>query len=157
MKNAWPCITVIVFNLTAAALICAVHSPGVSRYILGILMLNMIMYECYYVITKLFFRLRTDNWRENEGIRPICFLYLIMSFVFLGIAGYFFGKELKTTAETASQSRNLNADCSFMMFDNHDLWHFFSAAGLYQHFMFLLTLEDCNTDFMKDRKMIRAF
>jgi hypothetical protein len=28
------------------------------------------------------------------------------------------------------------------MYDNHDIWHFFSAAGLFFSFMFLLTLDD---------------
>ena len=39
-----------------------------------------------------------------------------------------------------------NYECILMFFDNHDMWHFTSALGLFFTFMWLLTLEDNNTD-----------
>ena len=36
-----------------------------------------------------------------------------------------------------------NADCRFLDFyDGHDLWHFFSAAGIFMAFLALLTVDD---------------
>ena len=81
----------------------------------------------------------------------------MMSLGFMLGACYFFAKELKTSAGTPAESRNKNADCALLIFDNHDIWHFLSAAGLYQHFMFLLTLEDYNIGYMKDRRLITVF
>jgi len=102
-------------------------------------------------------RLRKEKWRENEGIRVITMIYLTMSLMFMVGACYFFVKELKTSAGTPAESRNLNDNCALLIFDNHDLWHFLSAAGLYQHFMFLLTLEDYNVRYLKKRKFIEVF
>ena len=64
--------------------------------------------------------------------------------MFMLSAVYFFAKELKTSAGTPAESRNLNDVCAILIFDNHDLWHFLSAAGLFYLFMFILTLEDYN-------------
>ena len=109
------------------------------------------------IVLIICFRLRKKNWQENEGIRLITFCYLFLSLVFMCIAYYFFSAELKTSAGTAAESRNLNQECSLLIFDNHDLWHFFSAAGLSQHFMFLLTLEDYNIRYLKKREKILVF
>ena len=39
--------------------------------------------------------------------------------------------------------RNLNEVCEFLnFFDNHDMWHFISATGLFTAFIFLLTIDD---------------
>jgi hypothetical protein len=36
-----------------------------------------------------------------------------------------------------------NGDCKLMDFyDGHDLWHFFSAAGIFMAFLALLTVDD---------------
>lgn len=152
-----PCMFVILINILMAAFFAISQRPGVSRYLLAILMINMMCYEVYYVSRKVHLRLRVDNWRENEGIRPITVVYLLMSMVFMAGACYFFIKELKTSAGSAAESRNKNDECTLLIFDNHDMWHFLSAAGLYQHFMFLLTLEDYNISYMKQRNFITVF
>ncbi len=42
-----------------------------------------------------------------------------------------------------AESRNLNEPCSYMgFFDNHDLWHFTSAAAIFMAFLALLTVDD---------------
>ncbi len=43
-------------------------------------------------------------------------------------------------------SRDKNGPCAFFFFDNHDIWHFCSAGGLFFNFMMILTLEDENLD-----------
>jgi len=152
-----PCMFVILINILMATFFAISQRPGVSRYLLAILMINMMCYEVYYVCRKIHLRMRVSNWRENEGIRPITLVYLLMSMVFMAGACYFFIKELKTSAGTAAESRNKNDECTLLIFDNHDMWHFLSAAGLYMHFMFLLTLEDYNISYMKQRKFITVF
>ena len=50
----------------------------------------------------------------------------------------------------------MNELCQYMdFFDNHDMWHFFSAAGLFFLFMFILTIEDYNKE--KPRNRIPVF
>ncbi len=52
--------------------------------------------------------------------------------------------------------RNLNEPCNWMdFFDNHDMWHFFSATALFLAFIGLLTIDD---DLLYvDRDKIRVF
>jgi cbb3-type cytochrome oxidase subunit 3 len=153
----WPCIFVIILNIFVAIFFAYRRVPGVSRYLLIILMGNMFLYEVWYICNKLRLRLRKKNWQENEGIRFITLCYFFLSILFLGIAYYFFSAELKTSSGTAAESRNLNQECFLLIFDNHDMWHFFSAAGLSQHFMFLLTLEDNNIRYINTRNKFSVF
>merc|ERR1719500_1573708 len=101
VREVIPCIIVIVINILMATFFAISQRPGVSRYLLAILMVNMMCYEGYYVCRKIYLRLRVDNWRENEGIRPITLIYLVMSILFMAGACFFFIKELKTSAGTA--------------------------------------------------------
>ena len=49
----------------------------------------------------------------------------------------------KSTNVTAAESRNLNTECIWGdLYDHHDIWHFFSATGLFFSFVLLLVLDD---------------
>ena len=44
---------------------------------------------------------------------------------------------------TAAESRNKNSECILgKLYDAHDIWHFFSATGLFFGFVLLLVLDD---------------
>ena len=44
---------------------------------------------------------------------------------------------------TPAESRNWNTECFLLDFyDFHDLWHFFSGAGIFMAFMALLNVDD---------------
>ena len=52
--------------------------------------------------------------------------------------------------------RNMNEPCIYMdFFDNHDMWHFFSATALFLAFIFLLTIDD--DLLLEERKNIKVF
>ena len=150
-----PTLLIIFVNIGVAIFIATKRKAGVSRYLLVILMVNMMLYINYYIGHKLYYRLRRKNWHKSEGFRLITMLYLLLMMVMGGGAVYFFAKELKTSAGTAAESRNLNDACFMLIFDNHDMWHFFSAAGLFFLFMFILTIEDYNKE--KPRNRIPVF
>ena len=150
-----PALMVILVNIGVAIFIAMKRKAGVSRYLLVILMANMMLYINYYIGHKLYYRLRRTNWHRSEGFRLITILYFFLMLIMGGGAVYFFAKELKTSAGTAAESRNLNDACFMLIFDNHDMWHFFSAAGLFFLFMFILTLEDYNKE--KPRNRIPVF
>lgn len=76
--------------------------------------------------------MKKDSWLPSEGIRKITLLYGMLSLLFMVGAVIFFIRELKTSAGTAAESRNLNAPCIVLIFDNHDMWHFLSASGQHQ-------------------------
>ena len=105
------------------------RKPGVSRYLLAIMMINMGLYVSFYLWGKMQLRLRKVNWLPSEGIRKITIMYGLLSLLFMMGAVTFFIKELKTSAGTPAESRNLNDYCVFLIFDNHDMWHFLSSSG----------------------------
>lgn len=135
---------VLVVNIAMAFWFFYKRSPGVSRYILAIMMVNMVLYISNYICCKLYYRLRKKNWIPEEGIRWITIIYGLMSVLCMLPAVYFFTTELRSQTQTPAASRNMNQPCLWLIFDNHDLWHFFSAGGLFNLFMFILTLEDNN-------------
>ena len=52
--------------------------------------------------------------------------------------------------------RNKNELCHVLdFFDNHDMWHFFSATALFLAFIFLLTIDD--DLLLTDRNKIEVF
>ena len=150
-----PTLFIILVNVCVAIFIAMKRKAGVSRYLLVILMVNMMLYINYYIGHKLYYRLRCTNWQKSEGFRLITMLYFLLMMILGGGAVVFFLKELKTSAGTAAESRNLNDKCFMLIFDNHDMWHFFSAAGLFFLFMFILTIEDYNKE--KPRNRIPVF
>ncbi|CAB4061961.1 unnamed protein product [Lepeophtheirus salmonis] len=115
-------LVIISVNILLAVYFAFKRKPGVSKYLLSILMINMGLYVGYYICMKLFYRFSKGR--------------LISFFVM----------ELKDSAKSPAESREMNKPCLASFFDNHDLWHFLSAAGLFFHFMMILTLEDENLE-----------
>ena len=137
-------ILILLVNIVMAVFFLYKRKPGVSRYILSIMMVNMVLYIIYYISNKLYYRFKSIDWKPSEGLRIVTCLYGVASLLFMAGAVFFFIKELKTSAGTPAESRNLNDSCFMFIFDNHDMWHFLSASGLFYLFMFILTIEDYN-------------
>ena len=142
-KNV-PTLVLLLLNVVMASFFAAKRKPGVSRYLLIITMSNMIFYVVYYIMRKLFHRCRSRKWIATEGIRKTTSLYGLLALGSMAAAVTLFKFELKSSAVAAAMSRDLNKGCAIGVFNNHDLWHFFSTAGLFFTFMFILTLEDKN-------------
>ena len=83
---------------------------------------------------------------SNEKITWYCWLYFFLAFIFLVSSLHFFEIQERTTTVTAAQSRNMNQECTLMMFDAHDIWHFLSALGILFTLLTVLTIEDNNTN-----------
>ncbi len=137
-------VLVLLFNIVLCFVILWLRKPGVSRYILMIILANMMMYVAYYVYMKCYYRCRCSDYLPNEGLRLTSLVYVLISGIFAGIALYYFTTERKKSAYSPAESRNLNFECEVGIFDSHDMWHFCSSFGLLFMFMFILTLEDNN-------------
>ena len=69
--------------------------------------------------------------------------FAISALVIGAFAGTFYVSRSANRNLSPAESRNLNAECSYMdFFDNHDLWHFTSAAAIFMAFLALLTVDD---------------
>merc|ERR1712061_19333 len=71
MRRLIPTILIILVNIGIVFFIGLKQKAGVSRYLLVILMVNMMLYINYYIGHKLYYRLRCKNWHKSEGFRPI--------------------------------------------------------------------------------------
>jgi len=138
------------------------ESKTISHVLLVILAGNLMGYLFYYVIRKFIEswkrkKLKRQNYRKTDEDdesqskcqKINCFRYHpepVFALLALGlglIAIYFYQERSANRNLFPAESRNLNSECNFLDFyDNHDLWHFFSAAGVFMAFLALLTVDD---------------
>ncbi|XP_046382561.1 SID1 transmembrane family member 1-like [Ischnura elegans] len=105
-----------------------------ASYLLAIFMANLILYLLFYIVMKLFSK-------EKILLQPS--LYIFLSFAAWIASLFFFFHKAISWKLTPAQSRTYNQPCLIMdFFDNHDVWHFLSAASMFFSFMVLLTLDD---------------
>uniref|UniRef100_T1IHB1 SID1 transmembrane family member 1 n=1 Tax=Strigamia maritima TaxID=126957 RepID=T1IHB1_STRMM len=105
-----------------------------ASYLLAIFITNLMMYVGFYIIMKI---------RSKEIILWLPKLYIALSTVTWAFAIYLFFQGNTSWQLSPAQSRAKNRPCILLNFyDDHDVWHFVSAAGLFFSFMILLTLDD---------------
>ena len=115
----------------------------ISKNLLVLFGGNMAVYVMYYILNKYYHAIRDKNY--NETITWLCWMYIILCIICLGVGFKYFTASQKDKSKSPSMSRNLNEECTIWFFDNHDIWHFASAFGIFFAFMALLTMEDNNT------------
>ena len=70
-------------------------------------------------------------------------VFTILAMIMGVVAMFFYTSRNADRNCSAAESRNLNAECPYFdFFDNHDLWHLFSGAGIFMAFQALLTVDD---------------
>ncbi|KAM9628357.1 SID1 transmembrane family member 1 isoform 2-T2 [Morphnus guianensis] len=98
-----------------------------ASYILGIFICNLLLYLAFYIIMKL---------RSSEKLLPIPMFCIVATAVVWAAALYFFFQNLSSWEETPAESREKNRPCILLgFFDDHDVWHFLSAAALFFSFL----------------------
>ncbi len=126
-------LVLLVLNLLLL-IIGAITTPNSSSYILMIFIGNLLVYVIYYLIMKIFHR---------EKLTINVYVYSALAIFSWIIALIFYNNRDTDTTLSPAQSRNLNRECIALdMYDHHDIWHMFSAMGLFQCFMLFLNLED---------------
>ncbi|KAM7180803.1 SID1 transmembrane family member 1 isoform 2-T2 [Macrochelys suwanniensis] len=130
-------VLLIVGNLVnwSFAVFGLVYRPrDFASYMLGIFICNLLLYLAFYIIMKL---------RSSEKLLPIPLFCIVATAVVWAAALYFFFQNLSSWEETPAESREKNRPCVLLgFFDDHDVWHFLSAAALFFSFLVLLTLDD---------------
>ncbi|XP_060125149.1 SID1 transmembrane family member 1 [Zootoca vivipara] len=139
---SWPMYTdrmvlLVVGNLVnwSLAIFGLVYRPkDFASYLLGIFICNLLLYLAFYVIMKI---------RSSERLLLIPLFCIVATAVVWAAALYFFFQNLSSWEETPAESREINRPCILLgFFDDHDVWHFLSAAALFFSFLVLLTLDD---------------
>ena len=131
---------------------------AVSNVLLFIFSANMMGYLFYYCLMKQYYGLKGTRLQNLKGgnrkyelISFRCWVYIILSLIFGIMSVIVFADKERTTKESPSMSRNRNADCQFLFFDKHDIWHFGSALAILFTMMALLTLDENCTDIHWDK------
>ena len=111
-----------------------ISQPNISMFLLMIFIGNLLVYTIYYTAMKAY---------HKEPIRSAPIIYSLLALLCWAPALYFFLDARTNSENTPAESRNYNEKCViFDFYDNHDIWHIFSAGGLFFSFMMLLTLDD---------------
>ncbi len=131
MKKFILSLLVVVVNSVMAIYIVSHKTPGISQYLLVILMANMMLYVAYYCGMKLRYRylhklvtlyipssevavvlmrrfnsIRHSPKYKNEAINVISMCYFLLSAIFMLIGFIFFTIESKNKHMTPAQSRS---------------------------------------------------
>uniref|UniRef100_A0A670JWX7 SID1 transmembrane family member 1 n=1 Tax=Podarcis muralis TaxID=64176 RepID=A0A670JWX7_PODMU len=138
---SWPMYTdrmvlLVVGNLVnwSFAIFGLVYRPkDFASYMLGIFICNLLLYLAFYVIMKL---------RSSERLLLIPLFCIVATAVVWAAALYFFFQNLSSWEETPAESREINRPCILLgFFDDHDVWHFLSAAALFFSFLVRFSLK----------------
>jgi len=138
----------VIFNFVIAIWLSILKwsnpSKTVSDSIFIILGLNLLIYLVFFVLMK---------WRkEPRKANMEALFHAFVSLAFAGIAIGFYLQGNTSRDLTPPESRNLNNECVFMtLFDNHDLWHFFSAGSIFFALVTMLTVDDLWLDEPRDK------
>ena len=114
-----------------------------ASFLLGILIINLLLYTKFYLVMKL---------RHGERILVQPLFYIILSLLTWAGALYYFLSKSTSWVLPPAESRHLNMDCVlFNFYDNHDIWHFLSALSLFLSYMILLCLDDDLTNTPREK------
>uniref|UniRef100_A0A670JTY7 SID1 transmembrane family member 1 n=1 Tax=Podarcis muralis TaxID=64176 RepID=A0A670JTY7_PODMU len=134
---SWPmytvCISPVLFSHLCAIFGLVYRPKDFASYMLGIFICNLLLYLAFYVIMKL---------RSSERLLLIPLFCIVATAVVWAAALYFFFQNLSSWEETPAESREINRPCILLgFFDDHDVWHFLSAAALFFSFLVRFSLK----------------
>ena len=131
-------LIIIIWNLfnLVLSLVTVIFYKDLN-YLEGLLMitiLNTFFFMLLYIALKK---------KYNEHIAVLTYVIMVISAFAWIPALIFFRMKRKNDEESPANSREKNEECSFARFyDEHDMWHFLGAIGLFLTLMMLVTLDD---------------
>jgi hypothetical protein len=123
------------------------HTVDFTDWLLALFVINMLMYFLYYIVCKIYY---------SETIKWYVMILLFIDFGIITTSLLFFSKYVSDKSLSHHESNMLNKPCVlFNYFDYHDIWHMFSAIGLFM-FMIIVYIIDHGLDHV-DRNEIHKF
>eukprot|EP00092_Neocalanus_flemingeri_P003998 GFUD01004304.1.p1 GENE.GFUD01004304.1~~GFUD01004304.1.p1 ORF type:complete len:841 (-),score=194.19 GFUD01004304.1:230-2752(-) len=121
-------------------------AKSLSTPILVIFAINVGIFLSYYMFRKvveIFQNPDGEGTRLRWSMRFFSFIFFLLAVALGMVAMVFYTRRHQSRNSTPPESRNKNELCHVWdFFDNHDMWHFFSATALFLAFIFLLTIDD---------------
>ena len=108
-----------------------------TDWILGLIVINMLLYFCYYLIQKII---------HKEKIQFKIWLWLVIDLIIFALSLVYFINTSYNIFLSPAESKALNKPCIVLeYFDYHDIWHMLSATGLFI-FMNIIYFLDSHID-----------
>lgn len=132
-------LSVIVFCGLNICLTVTMWDSDFATLLLNFLAVNLIYYLVHYVLIKLL--VHREFTLKCRSIQPL--VYLVLFFLVSGVSILYFRIDLTEWRKSAAYSREGNDKCTLWDFyDEHDVWHWYSAVAIFFLYMTLLTMDD---------------
>lgn len=135
-KNREKLIVVVISNLITISMLIygTMNKPSFTIWLLSILISNFSVFLIYYILNKIYYQ---------EEISKFWFISLFFSIICIITSFVFFKNQVKNIDLSPEESRKLNQKCIlFNYWDNHDVWHFLSALGIFILLELLLNIDN---------------
>ena len=115
-----------------------ITKPNFTDWLLGVCIINLIIYFVYYIIQKI---------KNREPISKIVYIWIIVDIIIMILAIIYFFKSVTDKFLTMEESNKLNQPCVlFNYFDYHDIWHILSSLGLFIFMNIVYFLDNKKTE-----------
>lgn len=132
-------ISVIVFCIVNLLQTLNIWVSDFATLLLHFLISNLIYYLLHYVLIKLF--VHREFKLNFRSMQPLVYLVLTIGVSFVALI--YFKIDLTEWRKSAAYSREGNGKCTLWNFyDEHDIWHMYSAVAIFFLYMTLLTMDD---------------
>ncbi len=132
-------LSVILFWLFNILLISDIMTTDFATLLVHFLCVNLGYYLLHYVLIKLL--VHREFTLSIRSLQPL--IYLAISICVFSVALLYFKIDLTEWRKSAAFSREGNGKCVLWSFyDEHDIWHMYSATAIFFFYMTLLTMDD---------------
>jgi len=131
-------ITILNLFTLGTYLWAVITQANFTDWVLGLIIVNMIIYFIYYVIQKI---------RYKEPISLLIAFWLLIDIIVIGLSLVFYLMTSTNIFLTPEESKEMNKPCIiFNYFDYHDVWHILSALGLFIFMNIVFFLDNKTSD-----------
>ena len=131
-------ITILNLFTLGTYLWAVITQANFTDWVLGLIIVNMIIYFIYYVIQKI---------RYKEPISLLIGFWLLIDIIVIGLSLVFYLMTSTNIFLTPEESKEMNKPCIiFNYFDYHDVWHILSALGLFIFMNIVFFLDNKTSD-----------
>ena len=131
-------ILIITLNSCTLAMyiFATITKPNFTDWLLGVCIINLMVYVLYYIIQKI---------QNREKINKLIYIWLLIDGIIMSLSLKFFFMSVTDKFIPMNESNKLNKPCVlFDYFDYHDIWHILSSIGLFI-FMNIIYFMDSKT------------
>ena len=132
-------ILIITLNSCTLAMyiFATITKPNFTDWLLGVCIINLMVYVLYYIIQKI---------QNREKINKLIYVWLLIDGIIMSLSLKFFFMSVTDKFIPMNESNKSNKPCVlFDYFDYHDIWHILSSIGLFIFMNIIYFMDSKNT------------